>query len=632
MLGKIPLPVIEWDNILGLLGSQGIIVLKLDSNMRFTEVHSSDNTVLRILPKEFLGKSLYDAMPKEVSKPIMDGISKVDKTGKPAATMYSLSIGGVQRYFYSAIAKDSSGTGYMSFIIEITSISDVIKEGLSAKSMCELLSSYLEDIFYVTDANGKIVFISQNVSHYGYDPQSFIGKDFFTLLHKEDRKRIRSVFKEVAASSKPSVDEFRIPDAHGNYVWFEDNGRPLYDEKMSFRGFVGTLRDITRRKHLEHIQKTLETTIDEISNMNDAKEALKKFFNCIIGLFDFEVGGIYFVDEEGGLQLFHGYNVPIKGKLSSFSSHTPQAALVRKGKLFYNDINGYSKALGSKPVVKGLSDVLIVPIVYKEEIIASINFAHKREKPLLEDEVKLVENYTRELSAHIYRLRALQMLEASEKKYRSLSEGIQDVVFVVDARGTIEYISPQVKAYKYLPEELVGKKFSELLYKDDLKRVLSDFWNIFFHRQEPTIRFRVVGGDGAVHWVDANGRLISGNGVLPKVVGTIRLVDDLVVAEKKLESERELNRKYFDLAGDIVVVLDAHGMISALNKNGYRLLKYPEGSLIGKKWAELLPKSERKCSLPLRTLSHQGSFMSIMKMVLCALMVKLRPYAGIMIL
>jgi PAS domain S-box-containing protein len=61
----------------------------------------------------------------------------------------------------------------------------------------------------------------------------------------------------------------------------------------------------------------------------------------------------------------------------------------------------------------------------------------------------------------------------------------------------------------------------------------------------------------------------------------------LLIAQKKMD--------YFDMAGNIMVAINKNEKIIAINKKGYEILGYPQGTLIGKKWLDVcLPKEQRR--------------------------------------
>lgn len=71
------------------------------------------------------------------------------------------------------------------------------------------------------------------------------------------------------------------------------------------------------------------------------------------------------------------------------------------------------------------------------------------------------------------KVNAEEALEQSEALFRRLVETVNDVIWSVDDELGIQYISPQVTGILgYLPEELTGKKLSDLMPEDEGKRLL----------------------------------------------------------------------------------------------------------------------------------------------------------------
>jgi PAS domain S-box-containing protein len=63
---------------------------------------------------------------------------------------------------------------------------------------------------------------------------------------------------------------------------------------------------------------------------------------------------------------------------------------------------------------------------------------------------------------------------------------------------------------------------------------------------------------------------------------------------EQLRQERNRAQQYLDLAAVIMIALDRDGSIILLNRKGYEILGYPEGTLLGKDWfSTCLPNSVR---------------------------------------
>jgi PAS domain S-box-containing protein len=64
---------------------------------------------------------------------------------------------------------------------------------------------------------------------------------------------------------------------------------------------------------------------------------------------------------------------------------------------------------------------------------------------------------------------------------------------------------------------------------------------------------------------------------------------------RELIKQKKVLRRFLDLAGATVVVLDSNGDINLINKRGYETLEYEEGELIGKNWFDVcIPKENRE--------------------------------------
>jgi PAS domain S-box-containing protein len=67
-------------------------------------------------------------------------------------------------------------------------------------------------------------------------------------------------------------------------------------------------------------------------------------------------------------------------------------------------------------------------------------------------------------------------LRASEKKTRLLLQSIAEVVTLIDAEGTIQFIGPQVQhVLEYSPAEVVGKNIFEFIHPEDRERTQAEY-------------------------------------------------------------------------------------------------------------------------------------------------------------
>ncbi len=135
------------------------------------------------------------------------------------------------------------------------------------------------------------------------------------------------------------------------------------------------------------------------------------------------------------------------------------------------------------------------------------------------------------------RKRTQAVLKASEERYRSLVENLDDVVFSTDLEGIITFVNPSVSRFGYRPEELVGRSRDEFMHPDDLPRLRE-----LARRGPPThgpIEYRIVGAAGKVHTVrSATHPLVVG----ASVVGATGVIVDLTTQRETEEQLRAAQR------------------------------------------------------------------------------------------
>jgi diguanylate cyclase (GGDEF)-like protein/PAS domain S-box-containing protein len=157
---------------------------------------------------------------------------------------------------------------------------------------------------------------------------------------------------------------------------------------------------------------------------------------------------------------------------------------------------------------------------------------------------------------------AEEALRQSEEKYRALVENINDVLFALDNRGTITYVSPAVERLsKYKASDLIGKPFTQLIYPDDLPELLDRFTRLMSGQVEPW-EFRVFDIDGRVIFVRSSSRPQYEDG---EIVGITTLLTD-ITERKAMEQKLEEMATHDFLTGlpNRVLLLDRFAIAAAL--------------------------------------------------------------------
>ncbi len=133
-------------------------------------------------------------------------------------------------------------------------------------------------------------------------------------------------------------------------------------------------------------------------------------------------------------------------------------------------------------------------------------------------------------------------IKENEKKFRQLVEDINEVLYSIDNKGIVNYISPAVKGVLgYTPEDITGKAFWALIHPEDQKRLQGKFQEALSGNLSPA-EYRLISKSGEYRWVRSSSKpnyensLISGlKGVFSDITEEKRLQHDLQQA-RKMES------------------------------------------------------------------------------------------------
>src|SRR5436309_3611002 len=99
------------------------------------------------------------------------------------------------------------------------------------------------------------------------------------------------------------------------------------------------------------------------------------------------------------------------------------------------------------------------------------------------------------------RLRAEQALRNSEQSYRSLVDGVRDVIFALSPGGEVTSLNPAFEEMTgFPPAEWVGRPFEAFVHPDDVPLALDLFGRVLQGEPRPTIQFRILTRAGTWSW------------------------------------------------------------------------------------------------------------------------------------
>ncbi|RZB30779.1 MAG: hypothetical protein SRB1_03059 [Desulfobacteraceae bacterium Eth-SRB1] len=152
-------------------------------------------------------------------------------------------------------------------------------------------------------------------------------------------------------------------------------------------------------------------------------------------------------------------------------------------------------------------------------------------------------------------------LRDSEKKYRTLAETTNDVIFVLDLDGKFTYISPVVERLTgYSWQDLIGHPFTEIIVPEYVESTVEHFKKGIDRRNISLYEIEVKHKDGRTVPTELNvSSLLDATGEITGRIGIARNITERKEAEEEVKSNREhlalINQILrHDLTNDLVVM------------------------------------------------------------------------------
>ena len=133
------------------------------------------------------------------------------------------------------------------------------------------LSDTAPALIWYNDAAGENRFINQQFLDFtGMTAEEISGAGWQTLVHPDDRDADVADYLAAVAERRVWSNQNRIRRYDGEWCWFDNYARPLFDASGAYLGHVGVTVDITERKRAEAAlrqseekYRTLFDSIDE---------------------------------------------------------------------------------------------------------------------------------------------------------------------------------------------------------------------------------------------------------------------------------------------------------------------------------------------------------------------------------
>ncbi|HLN26860.1 MAG TPA: PAS domain S-box protein [Gemmataceae bacterium] len=405
---------------------------------------------------------------------------------------------------------------------------------------------------------------------FGYaHARDLVGARLSKLLARSDARNenvmlsfIRSQYRLVAAESYES-------DRSGQSRVFQNNLVGTVEDGKVLRAW-GTQRDITERKHM--------------------LEALKESETRLRALFDNSKQSFILVDRQHNIRAFN--------RVASELSHAFFGWDIREGA----SIASYFRVPGAEAFQECFALALTGQSRTVElELMGCGGAPHWFEfswSPVIDESNQITGICFCGMSID-ERKKAAEALTKSEARFRSLVQNSSDIITIVEASGTIRYMSPSFERILGYPQELcIGRNIVEYIHPEDRAAI----WAVFSYRtQTPGVgaarECRLRHADGS--WVHFEG---VGNNLLddPHIRGMVVHARDITERKRAAEAlahQHSFLRRLIDSIPDLIFYKDCKGDYLGCNAAFEKYIGRSEADLVGLSDLDLAPRE--------RALSYQ---------------------------
>ena len=178
----------------------------------------------------------------------------------------------------------------------------------------------------------------------------------------------------------------------------------------------------------------------------------------------------------------------------------------------------------------------------------------------------------------------------TEEQLRLIYNNIHDLVFLIEVTDVAGEYRVQSVNHGYLratgltADDLVGKSMTDVLGAGEIDYVRARYQEAIDHK-EPfhyLTRTRMRGED--VYLDTTLVPVFDEQKKCRFIIGASRDITQSHLERRALEREKRRAENYLNVAEAVMLALDVDGNVTMFNPKGYRLLGYPEGSLIGKNY------------------------------------------------
>ena len=411
------------------------------------------------------------------------------------------------------------------------------------EKLYKILENSLQAGFYIVQ-DGRFKFVNDHAAAYwGYSKDELLGMESMSLVHPEDRERVRENAIKMLKGERSSSYEFRTTEKDGNTRWMTETVSSM--EYRGRRAVLGNSMDITEQINARNKLAELEALEASL---------LEAIPHAVIGLRDRH---IIFANE--GVQSVFGWK--------------PGELIGKSTRLFYRTESDNDK------IARDLYSTL------EREHTFRTDFPCRRKDGR---DIECMVSASRVGESLKERNIVITYEDITDRKrvdeaYKIMAKSSVAGVYVVQD-GTFKYVNHHAAKYAgYSQKDIVGMNSMSLVHPEDREMVRKNATKMLQGKSSAPHEFRIITKDGKIRWIMEAVTLIPYEGGRA-VLGNSMDITDFIEARDKVAELKALETSFLEAIPHAVVGLRDRRIIFA--NDGVE-------SVFGWKAEELIGKSSR---------------------------------------
>ncbi|MDI6795371.1 MAG: PAS domain S-box protein, partial [Desulfatibacillaceae bacterium] len=304
-----------------------------------------------------------------------------------------------------------------------------------------------------------------------YTAEQVAGKspdDLNIWVSSRDRK---SFMTQLGESGQVIGMEARFRDREGNVVFGLISAWPI--EILGDPCIMTITRNLTERKHAEHILRLQRDLGISLSEARDLKEAASRILKASFNVFGVDCGAVYVVDNAASsleLVTYSGLPRSFASKVRHYPPQASQTVAVMGGRPVYGL---YSELADDNSPDSAVRAMALIPVEHEGRVVAAINLGSHTLDRFPKASQSAMEGIVARMGGVIARLEAEAALAESEERFSTFMDTVPGMAFMKDENGHFLYTN-RYMAQTFGKKKWLGKSMHDLFDEKTAERLVSE--------------------------------------------------------------------------------------------------------------------------------------------------------------